>query len=474
MYPDEDFVYITNYGSNSVSVIDSDPDSLGGPGGVVQYNHEVGRIKRGIGSSCPPPATADSWCGHPIGITNTPRIPYAYVMNSGSKSISVVGASPQIGDPHPILETIRLDFDPHWVTLNRNQDFIFVTDPAAGRVHVINTLAQVEVGFTDPKTYPAENIGVPVRIATPPDGWSAYVTSADNSVYAVDTVDRSGPGGPGDPFVPGGNDDVSFLIPGSPTFAAKPVHLRRCSTGDPLVGDLTQPQPEQPPKGCTPRNDATQSARIANVGAQLGGLDVHPNTFVGYVASKGTDQVVMIDTHYDRITWNQVLGPIPLPAGSGPNAVGFTHAGDRALVLNSNNTVTVLDTRTNAILRTIPVGRAPMAVAYNEGDQHAYVTNSGDGTVSVIDLIATSPTYLTVLRPPAGAPPMPPGGTVKVGNNPQDVFINLGERVAAYVVNKGSNSISIIDDQPYSPTFNTVLDTIAVGTAPVGIILTEP
>jgi YVTN family beta-propeller protein len=469
MYPDEDFVYITNYGSNTVSVIDSDPDSLGGPGGVIQYNHEVGRIKRGIGSYCPAPAPANAWCGHPVGITNTPRIPYAYVMNSGSKSISVVGASPQIGDPHPILETIQLGFNPYWVTLNRNQDFIFITDPAGGKVHVLNTLAQMEVGYT------TENIGTPARIATPPDGWSAYVTSTDNSVYAVDTVDRSGPGGPGDPFVPGGDDDVTYLIPGAPNFAAKPVRLRKCSTGDPLTGDPTDG------KGCTPRNDATQSSRIANVGRTLGGLDVHPDNFEGYVSSKDTDQVVIIDTHYDRTTWNMVLGTIQLPTGSGPVAVGFTHRGGRALVMNSNNTVTVLDTLTKAILKTIPVGTAPMAVAFNEGDQHAYVTNSGDGTVSVIDLRPTigvqpNPAYLTVVAPHRSSPLLPFDGrrTVKVGDNPQDVFINLGERVAAYVVNKGSNSISIIDDQPYNDTFNSVLDTIKVGTAPVGIILTEP
>ena len=203
LYPDEDFYYLVNTGSNSIAVIDSDPDSLGGPGGVAQFNHEVGRVSRGVGTPCPdaPPGAVPPmlpWCGTPLGIGNTPRIPYAYVMNSGSRTITVHGASPQIQEPpddHPVLHTIELGWSPTWVTLNRNQDFIFVSDPGpypasdgglTGRVHVINTVAQLEVGYT------TQNIGTPLRIATPPDGWSAYVTSSNGRIYTVDTVDPPG------------------------------------------------------------------------------------------------------------------------------------------------------------------------------------------------------------------------------------------------------------------------------------------
>jgi YVTN family beta-propeller protein len=471
MYPDEDFVYFTNYGTNSVLVVDSDPASLGGSGGVAQYNHVVGRIWRGIGSpypgattdvNCPPADTGGQrWCGRPLGIANTPRIPYAYVMNSGSKTIDVVGASPQIGDPHPILHTIKLDWSPTWVTLNRNQDFIFVAEkgdpinPNSGRVHVINTMAQLEVGATNAP------MGHVLRLATPPDGWSAYASSDNGNVYAVDTVDRSGPGGPGDPFLGGGDLDVSFPIPGTPGFKAIVVDLRKCSTGAAV--------------GCGNPGQGF----IADVGAanSLGGLDVHPDTFVGLVANRDADEVVIIDTHYDRTTWNTVRGRISLPTGSAPNAVFFTHKGDRALVLNSNGTVTILNTAGSdySIQQTIAVGRGAMAAAFAERDLHAYVTNSLDGTVSVIDM-----TTLTVLAPSQDAPPIADpliqNWTVQVGLNPQDVFINLGERVAAYVVNTGSNTISIIDDQPPNSTFNTVIHTVqlAPGSAPVGIILTEP
>jgi YVTN family beta-propeller protein len=209
-------------------------------------------------------------------------------------------------------------------------------------------------------------------------------------------------------------------------------------------------------------------------------MDVHPDNFMGLVASKGTDQVVIIDTHYDSSSWNTVLGTVKnLPVGSKPTAVAFTHKGDKALVLNSNGTLSLVDTSggidTWAVTRTINVGKDPKAVAFAEYDWHAYVTNSGDGTVSVIDLRAGD-NFFTVVPPRSDAPPMPLYGTVKVGDSPQDVFINLGERVAAYVVNMGSNTISIIDDQPDNPTFNTVIHTVPLGAgkSPIGIILTEP
>ncbi len=401
MYPDEDFVYITNSGSKSVSVIDSDPDS-----DPLQYNKEVGRVAVG---------------GVPKGIANTPRIPYAYVANSGSNSISVVGASPQIGDAHPVLARIPLGFSPSWMALHRNQDFLFIADRVGKKLHVVNTISLEVVGST------VESMEAPVKVAMPPDGCCTYVTGGDN-VYAIDT------------------DDAKF-----PNLMRRGIVLNACK----------KPQ----------------------------GLDVHPDEFLAYVACTDSNEVIIIDVHQDLAgggtpssganngnagsgqnqsgggsggqvsTWNTIVGRIPLPRG--PIGVGMTHFGHRAFVLNSDNTVSIIDTKLGSttrhqVLITIPVGRGPAAVAFNELDTHAYVTNSLDGTVSVIEL-ATN----TVVK------------TIPVGSNPQDIFINLGERTAAYVANKGDGTVSLIDVQK-GPTFNTVLDTVTVEAAPIGLIITEP
>lgn len=74
-----------------------------------------------------------------------------------------------------------------------------------------------------------------------------------------------------------------------------------------------------------------------------------------------------------------------------------------------------------------------------------YVTNSGDGTVSVAD-----PVTDTVIA------------TLSVGADPRAVAVNPASP-RAYVANLGSNTVSVIDTDA-----NTVVNTIGVGTSPFG------
>jgi YVTN family beta-propeller protein len=70
------------------------------------------------------------------------------------------------------------------------------------------------------------------------------------------------------------------------------------------------------------------------------------------------------------------------------------------------NTVSVIDTTADTVLRTIPVGAAPTRVATTRDGSRAYVTNRDSDSISVIAtasdaVIATipvgdSPTYLAV------------------------------------------------------------------------------
>lgn len=50
----------------------------------------------------------------------------------------------------------------------------------------------------------------------------------------------------------------------------------------------------------------------------------------------------------------------------------------------SGSTVSVIDTVTNTVTDTIPVGRGPIGVAVSPDGSHLYVANEGDGTVTVI------------------------------------------------------------------------------------------
>jgi len=119
----------------------------------------------------------------------------------------------------------------------------------------------------------------------------------------------------------------------------------------------------------------------------------------------------------------------------------------RAYVTNSfDDTVSVIDTATNTVVATVAVGDGPSGVAVSPDASRVYVTNATDDTVSVIDT-ATN----TVVA------------TVAVGDGPSGVAVSPdGSRV--YVSNFVGGTVSVIDTAT-----NTVLATVAVGVSPRGV-----
>src|SRR5438445_13565499 len=94
----------------------------------------------------------------------------------------------------------------------------------------------------------------------------------------------------------------------------------------------------------------------------------------------------------------------------------------QAYITNLNdNTVSVIDTASNTVMATVPVGNFPNGVAVTPDGAHVYVGNQGDGlvpgTVSVIDT-ATNKLTATVMVGlfPFGVAVTPDGAHVYVGN----------------------------------------------------------
>jgi YVTN family beta-propeller protein len=109
--------------------------------------------------------------------------------------------------------------------------------------------------------------------------------------------------------------------------------------------------------------------------------------------------------------------------------------GGRVYVTNeASNTVSVINTATNAVVATIGVGPGPVGVALDRGGKHVFVSHyvefgpgtPGAHTVSVID--TSSNTVVTTL-PPAG---LSPAGVVATDTN-------------VYVAHAGSDIVSVID-----------------------------
>ena len=111
---------------------------------------------------------------------------------------------------------------------------------------------------------------------------------------------------------------------------------------------------------------------------------------------------------------------------------------------------------------SIYVGTNPTGIAVNPNTNDVYVTNSGDGTVSVIDGDSSSPTFNTVI----GAPITVGSGA---GSDPIGVAVNPNTN-NVYVTNFNDGTVTVIDGDPTSPTFNTVIGApITVGDNPTGV-----
>src|SRR5438477_92473 len=122
----------------------------------------------------------------------------------------------------------------------------------------------------------------------------------------------------------------------------------------------------------------------------------------------------------------------------------------QAYITNLNDgTVSVIDTASNTVMATVPVGNFPNGVAVTPDGAHVYVANVGGSTVSVI---ATATNTVTA--------------TVPVGLNPEGVAVTPdGTRV--YVANFNANTISVI-----ATASNTVTATVTVGANPAGVAVT--
>jgi YVTN family beta-propeller protein len=157
---------------------------------------------------------------------------------------------------------------------------------------------------------------------------------------------------------------------------------------------------------------------------------------------------------------NKVVATIPV--GTFPSSVATTPDGTHAYVTNEfDATVSVIDTASSKVVATIPVGDNPSGVATTPEGTYAYVTNSDFGTVSVIDTASNSVV-----------------DTIRVGVFPTGVAttpdrIHPPERddrrhqPLAYVTNQVEATVSVID-----PANNTLVATIPVGDNPNGVAIT--
>jgi YVTN family beta-propeller protein len=186
------------------------------------------------------------------------------------------------------------------------------------------------------------------------------------------------------------------------------------------------------------------------------------------VTNVNSNIVSVIDT-----ATNTVMATVPV--GSSPQGIAVTPDGKHAYV--ANGSVSVIDTATNKVVATVPVGSASGGasggVTITPDGRHAYAADAGDNTVSVIDTASNT----VVATVPVGIAPIavavtPDGKYVYVANNlvPTVSVIDTASNTVVATVGAGNNTpngVGIVPPPPGVPflAFSTTLD-IAFGTAP--------
>jgi YVTN family beta-propeller protein len=111
---------------------------------------------------------------------------------------------------------------------------------------------------------------------------------------------------------------------------------------------------------------------------------------------------------------------------------------------NGDGTVSVIKTPDNTVSDTIAVGSEPLGVVVSPDGEFVYVVNNGDGTVSVISSVFLS----VVANIHVG------GGLYGISVSPYNGNV--------YTTNKSNDTVSVIN-------ISDVTDTIAVGSEPLGV-----
>ena len=131
--------------------------------------------------------------------------------------------------------------------------------------------------------------------------------------------------------------------------------------------------------------------------------------------------------------------PDPIFAGFIPTGIVADSNTSRAYMTNSaNDTVSVIDTASNEELKQIGVGLFPWSIAFNPSDKKLYVANSGINTVSIIDTSNDSNV-----------------GNITIDGIPSDVTINPNTNIV-YLANPESRTISTIDANANKPVSATI------------------
>jgi DNA-binding beta-propeller fold protein YncE len=201
---------------------------------------------------------------------------------------------------------------------------------------------------------------------------------------------------------------------------------------------------------------------------------ITPDSLRAYVCNANSGNISLIDMNPSSGTYQTIIDQISILFSS-PSAIVITPDGSRAYVADSSDSFNVYLIDTNPSSGTynqafLPSGLegilyAPFGIVISPDGNYVYVSNL-NGPVTVIDSDPSSGTYNTQVSAPSLS---------SVNTQPEGLAITSnGDYI--YVTDGAGSDVSVIDSNPLSPTVNTVLSTPNLASAfnyPNGVVSTS-
>ena len=318
------FAYITNYGDNNVSVIDTstnlvtatvtvgtNPYSVAvNPAGTHVYVANRGSADVSVIDTLTNTVTDTVRVEtNPCGVAVNPEGTLVYVANSGSNSVSVIDTS-----NNTVTDTVTVGTNPYGVAVNPEGTLVYVANRGSNSASVIDT-------STNTVTTTVTVGSSPYGVAVNPAGTLVYVSNyGSNSVSVIDTSTNT--------------VTATVTVGSSPRgVAVNPAgtHVYVANFGSNSVSVID-----------TSTNTVTDTV---TVGTSPFGVAVNPAGTHVYVANYNSNNVSVIDTSTNTVTDTVAVGTYPTDVGSFighyPEFVNITIDGNKSIIFaNHSDSIT--------------------------------------------------------------------------------------------------------------------------------------
>lgn len=286
--------------------------------------------------------------------TGTTQTPHAFVTNFGGDTVSAIDL-----DDAEVVATIRTGNKPHGVVVAPDGSRVYVTNEADGTLTAIEwpsgeVVRQVPVG------------SAPHQLDVSPDGKRLFIPlNGEDRVVVLNATTFEVEG-----TVPvGRRPHIVRVLPGGQTVLATSEGDQQLTIFDAESLEVVKTVPVF----ATPRVPAA-----ASDGSKI------------YQTIRWLNGMLVIDTESGRITGRIALSHERFaPEGKDAHGVGVRpRSGEVWLTSQTGNNVTIVEAESGQQVATIVVGRDPNWIEFTSDGSLAVVSNTGDGTATIIDVEA--------------------------------------------------------------------------------------